>query len=410
MVKALKDYEEKEQGALIDLFCFVMLLSNHVFFANAVGRVILGSSAIDTLLVYGILAWFTYKAMPALFRTIDVRAIIMILLTLIYVGLSVLLNAKLNQEIYTVAIRDTAIAITVGIYLAAKISDMKLLLKKLEKVSAFAAVEMIVSFAIYHFILKVEWGSGSMGLSYRMLVPTILVFYTVLQKFELKRLLLLILLIAILILQGSRGPVIATLVFPFLYVTVNSVGNFKKTFLLWVVFILVAVYILRYLDDILLWLSGIMEKYNFDSKTVRLILSGDIFDPNGRDKIANDAWEVVLNNPIGVGYFGERPLIDIYCHNIFLELMVDFGLVIGGIISIVFVGLVVKKSIRSSVAERNVLLILLCAFIIKLLFSGSFWTEVMFFVFATFLLKKNNNATQAIAEEEENFDETDFNS
>ena len=67
MLTKLENQYKKEQGAVIDLFCFVMLLSNHVFFANAIGRLILGSSAIDTLLVYGVLAWFIYKAIMKVF-------------------------------------------------------------------------------------------------------------------------------------------------------------------------------------------------------------------------------------------------------------------------------------------------------------------------------------------------------
>lgn len=414
MLQSLENNYKKQQEAIINLFCFVMLLSNHVFLANAIGRIFLGSSPIDTLIVYGVLAWFIYKAMPSLFSTINVRAIIVILLLLVYVGLSILLNAKLNQEIYTVAIRNTVIAITVGIYLASKINDMDLLLKKLEKISVFVAIEMIVSFALYHFVLEVEWGTGAMGLSYLTLIPTVINFYCVLKNFEIKRLVLLVLLLLIIILQGSRGPLVAALVFPFLYLIVNGFRSGKKTVYLWAVLGVVAFLIIKYLPDLLLWLSDISSEYGFFSKTVSLSLSGDVFDSNGRDSIAYEAWEIVLNNPIGVGYFGERPLLNIYCHNIFLEFMVDFGLVIGGIVSIVFVGLMIKKSIRSSTAERNVLLILFCAFVIKLLFSGSFWTEVMFFVFATFLLKKNynTNATAAITDEEdeENFDETDFNS
>ena len=187
MLTKLENQYKKEQGAVIDLFCFVMLLSNHVFFANAIGRLILGSSAIDTLLVYGVLAWFLYKAMPVLFKAIDIRAIITLMLLLIYIGLSVLLNANLNQEIYTVAIRDTAIAITVGIYVATKIFDMDLFLEKLEKISVFAALEMVAAFALYHFVLEVEWGTGAMGLSYRLLIPTVLIFYALLHKFEVKR-------------------------------------------------------------------------------------------------------------------------------------------------------------------------------------------------------------------------------
>lgn len=44
--------------------------------------------------------------------------------------------------------------------------------------------------------------------------------------------------------------------------------------------------------------------------------------------------------------------------------------------------------------ERNVMNILFCAFLIKLFFSGSFWTETVFFAFLAFLIKPHYNIEQ----------------
>lgn len=408
MQNKIENIYKREQNAIVDLFCFIMLLTNHVFLANAIGRTIWGSSAIDTLFVYAILAWFIYKALPALFRTIDMLTLTKIVLLLLFIGLSVLINDELNTAQYSEPIRTSVISVIVGIYVADKVTDIQLLEQKLCKISVFAAIEMIVSFAIYHFILKVEWGTGAMGLSYLALIPTILVFYCLLKKFDIKKLILLILLIAIIILQGSRGPLVATMAFPLIYLIVNGSHNPKKTFMLWVMTAIIVALVINFLPNILLWLSGIIRKYDFYSKTVEMLLSGEWLDPNGRDFISQNVLDIIKNNPIGMGFFGERPILETYCHNMFLEFVVDFGIAAGGLFILAFVAMFIRKLVTASIVEKNVIVILFCAFVMKLFFSGSFWTETMFFAFVTILFKKRN-FVPVTQEDKEVAYEADFN-
>lgn len=381
------------QSRIIDLFCFAIFLEIHTFFANAVGRMIIGSSQLKTIVVYLILAVLFGLACRDMFAKINVKAMAVAFSALLFVSLSYFFNNRLYSSGLQSVIKTAYTAIIVGMFLGSCVTDFQLLEKKLCKLSTVLALEMIISFLIYHFVYNTVWGEGAMGLSYKLLIPAILMLYCTFKEFKIWRLLLFVALIVIMVLQGSRGPLISVVSFAVLYQLVNISGNKKRVLRNTVILAVLAILFVIYLSDILEWIADMCDKFGFQSKFLMVILEGDFFLPNGRDTVFESVKEIINRNPWGNGFFAERPVIGTYCHNIFLEFILDFGILFGSFFVILYVALIIKKLRFADYAEKNIINILFCAFLIKLFFSGSFWTETVFFVFLSFIIRPNEPVT-----------------
>lgn len=394
MSNTLDNYYLTSQNRIIDLFCFVMLLDIHTFFANAVGRLIFGVTPIDTIIVYGILIFLVFRSFTDVFNRSDIRSLFTLFILIMFMTVSLLANSKLTTSEYSDVIKTAYLSVLGGLFLGSAVTDFKLLEEKLCKLSAVVAVEMIISFLIYHFVFNTVWGSGAMGLSYLLLVAAVLVLSRLFKEFDIKYLILFIALVIIMVLQGSRGPLVSLVCFAVIYQFINISENRKKVLRNMAVLVLLSILFIVYLPNILQWIADMCDRFGFQSKFLRVMLEGDFFTSNGRDVVAKDAIDIIRNNPFGNGLFGERPVLGTYCHNIFLEFLVDFGVIFGSIICITYVVLIFKKFRSNNMAARNVMSILFCAFLIKLFFSGSFWTETVFFAFLAFLIKPHYNIEQ----------------
>lgn len=390
MSNVLENPDQRAQDRISDLFLFAIFLDIHIFFANAIGRIFLGQSSLDTLLVYAILALLAVRAFPYIFaKKVSATYSAFVIAVLLFMTLSVALNTELDAKVYSGVIRTAYIAVLVGSLLGSAVTDFEILEAKLRKIGPVLALEMIVSFYIYHFVFKTEWGTGAMGLSYRLLVPAVLMLYSLFRKFNILELLLFAVLFAIMLLQGSRGPLVAVVIFAVLYQLINLSENRRRVYINIGILIAVTVVFFVNLDRVLKWIVALCSKYGFYSKFLRVMLDGNFFEANGRDEVAAGVREIIAGNPFGNGFFAERPIINTYCHNIFLEFLVDFGVVFGSVLSVLFVGYLFRKLRSKNVVEKNVICILLCAFLVKLLFSNSFWVEPVFFAFLRFITRQN---------------------
>lgn len=377
------------QSRIVDLFCFAIFLEIHTFFANAIGRIILGASSLDTAFVYCILFFLFCRALPDLFKKTDGRHLVMATAVLLFITLSYLLNGKLNVPEYKSVIRTAYTSVIAGFFLGSAVTDFEVLEKKLVKITPVIALEMIISFLIYHFIFNTEWGTGAMGLSYKLLIPAVLTLYCLFKEFNIWHFALLAALLVIMLLQGSRGPLVSVFSFAVLYQIINFSGSRKRVLINITALLIPSILFITNIDKMLNWIMSLSSKYGFYSKFLRVMNDGNFFEANGRDIIASEAKEIILKNPLGNGFFAERPIIGTYCHNIFLEFLVDFGIVIGTILIVAYVFGIIRKLRSKSFAEKNVINIMFCAFLIKLFFSGSFWIETSFFIFVSFLVRPN---------------------
>ncbi len=183
---------------------------------------------------------------------------------------------------------------------------------------------------------------------------------------------------------GSRGPLICLVFFVVLYLFLRA-RKLKMRYKITISVVLLGAYyaISHYLDRIMAFGVSVLQKLHINSRTVEMLLNGEITDDHGRARIAELSWEGIGRQGFfGMGPFGCRTIIAPYFnygypHNIFLEFILDYGWVIGILFLCVLV-IMILKVFRIRDREQTGVLMILLAMCVKLLISGSYWSEPLF--------------------------------
>lgn len=180
---------------------------------------------------------------------------------------------------------------------------------------------------------------------------------------------------------GSRGPLICiaaavVLIYYFSW-RISPPRSFKAFAMPCFVIALVIVGVIT-LPTIVNGLTVVLGRTNSSSRAIEMFLSGDFFNDSGRSNIYDIAFDMISKGPMGYGFYGDRFVIGRtwhygYPHNIFLELVIQFGIVIGGIIIVILLYNIVLMLISCKDRTWQFLLITTFCSSIKLWLSGSFW-------------------------------------
>lgn len=143
-------------------------------------------------------------------------------------------------------------------------------------------------------------------------------------------------------------------------------------------------------------LEGWFDSIGISSRTLNKMLDDDITSDSGRFGIWGFFWNRLLDQPIiGLGLYGDRGTYGTvpYCHNLFLEILIDFGFIVGGAGILIGLFELIKLYIHSSNINRNNIIKYFSALIVPLMTSGSYLISSDFAIFVglCFLINKNNN-------------------
>lgn len=177
---------------------------------------------------------------------------------------------------------------------------------------------------------------------------------------------------------GSRGALSCLVAFIPIYFIVkwrDFFVNYKNVIKSLLIFMCLSISLFFYWRDALL----ILRDLGISSRTIDMLLSGNIFDANGRDIIYNMAIQMIKDGDLfGYGVYGDRYVIGRefywgYAHNFFLEIFVCFGY-FGGICLVSYLVYRIYEMIKycKNDAWQMVLVVFLAA-CAKLLLSDSFW-------------------------------------
>lgn len=238
---------------------------------------------------------------------------------------------------------------------------------------AFGAVLFLLLFLMGRFSVD----RYSMFFSYACLFPMLVLFS---QKRALPVIISIIIFLEVLAF-GSRG---AAVVFAFYMVLdlVRQKGKMRMFVILGgVLLVVIFPYFVQYLDQI-----------GVSSRTIILLLNGGFTESEGRDLIYEKAITTLFNNPItGVGIYGDRVTFGAYCHNIILEILVDFGLIIGSLFLFLISYIIIIAFKISSNDVHEVAVILLFFGVMPHMISGSYLTEPYFALFMGYCVWIINN-------------------
>lgn len=179
---------------------------------------------------------------------------------------------------------------------------------------------------------------------------------------------------------GSRGPFLDVAIFLILYFILKIVKSRKKIFVISgiAVFGLTA-YILY--PVLLIQITNVLDRFNISSRFLQMLSKGIITEDSGRFAIWKAAMQMIKENPMGYGAFGTRPVIGKYIyvghpHQIFLEILVDFGVFIGGAFIIWLIYNCIKLFIMDGADDWKGVYIVFLGRACQLLLSVTFWHSI----------------------------------
>lgn len=206
------------------------------------------------------------------------------------------------------------------------------------------------------------------------------------RKNYVKIILFLVTTIAILLI-GCRGAFI-TIALTTIWIIIYKYGF--RAILAPVIFVLL---ISIFFIPIMSFTSDLLNNIGYESRTVAKLLYGGLLESSGRDFIRERILaEANLNQYVPFGLFGDRVIAqkigigDVYIHNIFLEIIIDFGIILGAVVIMSLVYLTIKSFIYADKKLKLVYSIITGCVFIKLSFSNSYLIEPLFYAYLGFTI------------------------
>ncbi len=185
---------------------------------------------------------------------------------------------------------------------------------------------------------------------------------------------------------GTRGPILCILIYIIVLMMYGVMKERSVTKMVALTVIIVVVIAVFSQEDVFLRLSvklsNLLERLGFSSRIFDYYIAGEAATSKGRELLAEQAVEAIIQNPLfGYGFTGDRYLFGIYVHNFILEILCQFGVVIGSAILLSVVGLTVAAFVKSYKSKQTFTFVLMLASMVfvKLMLSGSYSTELYFY-------------------------------
>lgn len=251
-------------------------------------------------------------------------------------------------------------------------------------------IVFIIGTALGGLILsgRASAGTYSMTLSYYMLFPTVMFLDELLERFSIKLLLFTLISLLVILALGSRGAVLCIIVFVFLKFIRLNIRFYYQKFLANFSIFCAGLLGFAFLDRILKVLNNILMGFGIRSRSISLFLKGEIY-LSGRHKIYRVLIDKISENPIlGIGIGGDRQVIGGgYAHNIFLELLADFGVIGGSLVGTVILILIIRALFIKDQEKQNMMIIWTSLGFVHLMVSSSYLTDMKFAIFMGLITK-----------------------
>lgn len=260
--------------------------------------------------------------------------------------------------------------------------------KKIMGKAAYIVFVVGLFLGLLIFSGRASIGTYSMVLSYYMLLPIVMFLDELLDKFSIQILVFTILSLLIILALGSRGAILCIVIFLLLkFIKPNSKRTYKRVighFSL----LGIGLIALIFLEQIMRALYDFLLQFGITSRTLILFLQDGVH-LSGRDRIYEKVMAEILQSPIiGIGIAGDTRIIgSSYAHNFFIEVIGNFGVVLGLLLCIGIILLIVKSLLTKDRDKYNLAIIWLSLGFAHLMVSSSYLIDIKFWIFLGFIIK-----------------------
>lgn len=251
------------------------------------------------------------------------------------------------------------------------VEDVEMLKGTLEKMAY-----VTVGLSLLYYIASVSNNSVPeyMTFSYNMLFSVALLIILWMQKFRWPRMIAGVVGAVLIFVAGCRGALGGLLVSVFVYDLLRGKTRTQKQRLRRFLLILLALLAIIFWHSILESVASLLDSLDISSRTIRLMLEESLLDDSGRGYLLAAATQKL--SVFGYGLYGDRLALNgTYVHNVFVELLLDYGLIFGSVLALLWILVILAGVTRTPTEYRLLICALLSVGCIKLFFSGSFLNQ-----------------------------------
>lgn len=260
------------------------------------------------------------------------------------------------------------------------INDWTVLKNVMKKTSLLSFIVCLI-LAILVFTGRASVGTYSMSLSYYMLLPTIIFLDEFLDRFNVVSFVITLTSIIIIIINGARGPVMCVGVFFILKLFNMRHKLTYKNLLIYIIIITIILTCSFFFDYLIENLNDLFLQFGIRSRTLSLFLR-DNLHLSGRDHLYKAMIQSISDNPVsGIGLAGDRRVIGRYSHNIVIEVLSGFGIIVGGILILFLVFVSIKAILSKNPLISNLISVWFSIGFVHLMVSSSYLTDFKFWIY-----------------------------
>lgn len=199
----------------------------------------------------------------------------------------------------------------------------------------------------------------------------------------------------VLVLGSGRQSVVVIVVGCLLLFVIQERKHSKMIVLLCLIAISVLSMVLLFFDYIINLLISVVEGMGIDSYMLTMLVKGEFFSFSTRKPIFDAALSIINSQGIHAsGLLGSITEIRnihswiAYPHNIVFDLLIDFGMVLGGLLLFLLFFATIKQSLKGELERRLIVVFLAVMSIIRLLVSSNYLIEGPFYILIIMLFYK----------------------
>ena len=379
--------------------CTMICFAPIVHFINQLCRTIFGTGfELDTLICYSVLAILILSSLKQLHFQIKIDALLLVIVFAIAFALSYSLSDDNQQYMFT-QWTDFAgnplyllFVFSLPAYVFMRyITDYDRLFEICRYFSVTVVFCSLGSFVLM-FIRDAQ--PEYMSFSYNLLLGTTFSTIYFFEKRKVLPLIAAIIGVLLIFFVGARGPLACYLFGVGVYYLMSKASTTKKLFLIFL-FLSVGVIVIVLWEQMLLTLKSFVDSLGISSRTIDLLLSGEISSTSGRGEIQQKIIEGFTL--FGRGLYGDRVVGENhYSHNLIIELISQWGFLLGTMIVVALGVLFIRGFRTKNNSLRLIILVFFSTSVIKLMLSESYLAHNAAF-FA--LIAACVNAIDAPAEE-----------
>lgn len=228
---------------------------------------------------------------------------------------------------------------------------------------SYIAIALSFVVLLYYGFEGVDVGEDAMSLSYPVLVPLMLIISHFFHKHSKISFVFIIVGLLYMFMMGTRGPILIALAF----ILFSFVQQKKHKVLVSIVTIGLLLLFLEsnLFDDTLALVKNIVSKTGYSTRVIDAMMEGTIVEDASRDALYTLLLADLREKPwTGYGLFGEWHHFGWNAHNIYLEVVYEYGWFIGVALIAFYLAVVIRALFKTKNAYTRIIISIFVFFVL----------------------------------------------